>query len=199
MIIRVVVSLVFCCLIFSSQAQKKEVVEGFLPILSAVKVNSETAKGEIQNNSSSYIDDHLSFTWTYIKKEDEFSLTVKNNGTKSVKILWQESGFVSPSSSIERIFYGGMKYFGRYSEQMPTRLYANTMINNKIEVFTYSDDNLRKLPIYDTEQTSVFAKMEELKEKADKTKFRFILVIIDGKNEFEYDFHFSTVLKIKGK
>lgn len=177
-------------------AQRKADMIGYAPVLKAVYVDSEKMPG-MNADSIMYTDKTLTVKWTYAPKEDEMSLSVKNNQAKSIKILWQESGYISGSGSIDRIFFGGLKFFGRYSEQLPTRVFSNTYIVNKLIAFSFEDEALKKVNMLAPPANSVWIKKEEYEADAAKRNFRIILLIDTGDAVKEYDFHFGAKVLYK--
>lgn len=176
--------------------QKKGDPIGLRPLLKSVFINSDETVKNINADSLEFTDTGVSFKWNYSVKDDEMALTITNKNKQSFKVLWQESGYVSPDGNIERIFFGGLKYFGRYSEQQPTRVFANTSISNKIAVFSFLDEELKKVPVLNLKINSVWVK-KEVYEAATKNTFRFIIVVSTDKEIKEYDFHFGSELIYK--
>ena len=123
-------------------------------------------------------------------------LAIKNNGKRSIKVLWQESGYVSPAGNIERIFFGGIKFFGRYSEQLPTRIFNNASISNKVTVYLFIDEELKRAELLRPKIT-IWTKKDEAEANAAKMSFRFIIVLDVSGEIKEYDFHFGANVEYK--
>lgn len=117
----------------SSKSVKKEKEAKYYRATYDVKLVSVDTTNEIQNNNISnmtFEDDYINISWVVLSETFNFELENKTNRT--IKIIWDESIYVDPFNSSQRIMHAGVKYSERNAPQSPSIVIRTGKISDLI-------------------------------------------------------------------
>lgn len=105
--------------------------------------NSKIQRGEISiqdvNNNSLYSDNFVIITLGFTEKS--ISLFILNRTDYSMKLLWDEASFITPSGKAQRVIHNGIRLADKSQPQAPSVIPGHSTINDSItpaENITYS-------------------------------------------------------------
>ncbi len=147
-------------------------------------------------------DDMIKSTW--FVSADRISFSLENKTSHSIKIVWDEAVYMSPTGSSMRVMHSGVKYTERNNEQPPTIVPRKGHITDVIipvDHVTYVNSlGWMEAPFFPTTDYGDVAEFSAKVQKYPGTHFQVLLPlkIEDVTNEYIFDFEIMSA-KVHGK
>ena len=159
-------------------------------------VNVTRNETVIDNNVSSdspmsYKDELLSVLWKIDRNKINF--IVKNNGSSSIKIPWDDMAFVGLKNDSHRIIHKGVKYNEKEKEQPPSIVARNTELNDIIIPVDniYFKESWNKWSAHPFVDDFLFSPEDESTKHPNGKKIQVLLPVIINEKKYEYQFVFE--------
>ncbi len=140
---------------------------------------------------TSYKDELIFVSWKIDR--NRINLSVKNNASGSIKILWDDMAFVGLNNDSHRIIHKGVKYSEKEKEQAPSIVARNTEL---IDVIIPADniyfkESWKKWCAYPFVNDFLYSPEDEASQRPDGKKIQVLLPIIISEKRYEYQFVFE--------
>lgn len=181
-----------------SFAQKKDKREGSYSIqLVSVEPPKDIQLGTVDSLTSTYEDAIIKISWQYAVSSINFDLT--NKSEQTLKLIWDETAYISAENVTERIFHKGIKYIDRENSQPPSSIYKKTTLSDLVSPTSYTRfvsgqyGGWVSTPLIPTMQTGMFSKKVEYKPELLGKTLRVVLPLKMEDKTLEYVFVFKTI------
>lgn len=140
---------------------------------------------------TSYKDELIFVSWKIDR--NRINLSVKNNASGSIKILWDDMAFVGLNNDSHRIIHKGVKYSEKEKEQAPSIVARNTEL---IDVIIPADniyykESWAKWSAHPLVSDCLYSPEDEASQHPDGKKIQVLLPVIVNEKRYEYQFVFE--------
>lgn len=145
-----------------------------------------------------YKDDYVDISW--IVSSTQFNFVLKNKGTYSIKIPWDEVTYINASGQTGRVMHSGVKYIDRNNSQPPSIVPKNASLSDVIiptdniyyvsgQYGGWREGNLFNFPI---DKNNIEASKVPYVGKT--VRILLPIVIEDIRNEYVFEFKIDDII-----
>ena len=152
----------------------------------------------VDGDKSEYEDSLIRVVWKFVETQAIFDMV--NKTSQTIKIIWDEAGYVNYNGNTERVLHKGVKIIDREKSQIPTLIYKNTTLTDFVAPISYTQwvsgsefkiSGWESMPLFPKKFGALSKKIEYYPEILDKDIRIILPIMVDG-NTLEYSFNFKT-------